>query len=197
MPSSPSNTPRCGQRMLQRTLEEWGGNSDLWVFGYASLIWRPEGNVREVRAAKIHGHHRALEMWSRVNRGTYDNPGLVFALIHGGSCHGVVQRIAQADVPEFLPLLWRREMPNPVYDPKWLYAHTEHGAVKALGFTLSRQSPSYTGQLPDAVYQHIFRHAAGRFGTTLAYAQQTHDQLAAMGIHDQALARLLKLVPRD
>jgi len=32
-------------------------------------------------------------MRSRVNRGTPEQPGLVFALLHGGSCHGVVYRV--------------------------------------------------------------------------------------------------------
>lgn len=192
MSMSPQRPARCGQRMLQRTLDEWGHGGDLWVFGYASLIWRPEGPVQEVRPAKVHGSHRALQMWSRVNRGTPQNPGLVFALISGGSCHGVVQRIAHADVAEYLPQLWLREMPNPVYDPKWLTAHTPLGPVKALAFTLSRQSPSYTGQLDASTYRHIFKHSAGRFGTTLDYARQTHEQLTALGIQDRALARLLK-----
>jgi cation transport protein ChaC len=195
----PNSDPmqRCSQRMLECTLGEWGGSGDLWVFGYASLIWRPEGEVKEVRSAKIHGHHRALQMWSTVNRGTPGNPGLVFALVSGGSCQGVVQRIAQADVPDFLPLLWLREMPNPVYDAKWVKAETAQGVVRALAFTLCRQSPSYTGHLPEATYRHIFRHATGRYGSTLSYAQQTHDHLLAMGINDRALERLLRLSCTD
>ncbi|NBY05742.1 MAG: gamma-glutamylcyclotransferase, partial [Betaproteobacteria bacterium] len=32
-------------------------------------------------------------------------------------------------------------------------------------------------------------------GTTLDYAQQTYDQLLALGIHDQALADVLRWAP--
>lgn len=183
---------RCGQTMLAHTLATWASqNSDLWVFAYASLIWRPEGAVQEVRPARVHGHHRALKMWSRVNRGTPQTPGLVFALLPGGCCQGVVQRIAQDDVAHYLPQLWMREMPNPVYDPKWLTAHTPQGPVNALAFTLNRRSPNHTGTLTPAEYHRIFEHATGRYGTTLDYARQTHEQLAQLGIHDHALARLL------
>jgi cation transport protein ChaC len=196
MPASQPIGARCGNRMLQRTLAEWGGGEDLWVFAYASLIWRPEGDVREVRPARVLGWHRALHMWSRVNRGTPDRPGLVFALISGGSCHGVVQRISAREVPEYLPRLWLREMPNPVYDPRWLLARTPQGPVRALGFTLSRLSPSFTGRLSDDTYRDIFRHAVGRYGSTLDYAHQTHVQLAQLGIHDRALARLMALAPQ-
>ena len=72
--------------LLDATRREWGGKADLWVFGYASLIWRPDFEVAEHRAAKVHGWHRALKMWSRVNRGTPETPGLVFALLTGGCC---------------------------------------------------------------------------------------------------------------
>jgi cation transport protein ChaC len=193
-----SLTPtRCGQTMLAHTLATWAAqNSDLWVFAYASLIWRPEGTVQEVRPARVHGHHRALKMWSRVNRGTPQTPGLVFALLPGGCCQGVVQRIAQADVPRYLPQLWLREMPNPVYDPRWLTAHTPQGPVTALAFTLNRRSPNHTGTLTPAEYRRIFEHATGRYGTTLDYARQTHEQLAQLGIRDRALARLLGHAPQ-
>ena len=65
------------------------------MFGYASLIWRPEFDAVEQRPARVHGWHRALEMRSRINRGTPECPGLVFALVAGGSCRGMAYRIAR------------------------------------------------------------------------------------------------------
>ena len=73
---------------IERIAREWGGRDDLWVFGYASLIWRPDIEVAERRLSTVHGWHRALKMWSRINRGTPERPGLVFALLPGGSCQG-------------------------------------------------------------------------------------------------------------
>lgn len=184
--------------MLAQLEREWAqAGGDLWVFAYASLIWRPEHPVAESQPAKVHGYHRALQMWSRVNRGSPQEPGLVFALINGGSCLGVVQRVAQADVPGYLPRLWAREMPNPVYDPKWLAAATPHGTVRALAFTLSRTSPNYTGQLEACRYRRIFESSVGRYGSTLDYARDTHRQLAELGIHDQALGQLLSHAPNS
>ncbi len=179
--------------MLQRTKEQWGGDKDLWVFGYASLIWRPEFDFAERRAAHVHGWHRALRMWSRVNRGTDACPGLVFAMLSGGSCHGMVFRIPQRDAHAALERLWVREMPTPVYDPRWLPCQTPQGTVQALAFTLSRSSPSHTGHLPVHEYQRIFRQAEGRYGSTHDYANDTYEGLRAVGIHDRALGRLLEL----
>ncbi len=177
--------------MLEQVRREWGGQSDLWVFAYASLIWRPDFDVAERRVARVHGWHRALQMWSRVNRGTPACPGLVFALLSGGCCQGMALRVAQPDAEEVLEKLWLREMVTGVYDPKWLHCATPQGAVKALAFTLSRKSPNFAGKLTEAQFQQIFRHASGRYGTTLDYAEQTLDGLKAHGIHDHALKQIL------
>ncbi len=182
--------------MLEAVRKDWGGTSDLWVFGYASLIWRPDFEVAEHRLAKVHGWHRALKMWSRVNRGTPECPGLVFALLSGGSCHGMVLRVSGNNVPQVLDKLWLREMVTGVYDPKWLTCSTSLGPVRALAFTLSRQSPNFTGELPSDHYRQIFSESCGRYGTTLEYARQTLDSLKDHGIHDHALRHLLSHAPR-
>lgn len=183
--------------MLERALHEWGGHQDLWVFGYGSLIWRPDFDYAERRPAKVHGWHRALKMWSRINRGTPECPGLVFGMLSGGSCRGMVFRVDKAHASQVMIALWQREMVTAVYDPRWLACQTPHGPVRALAFTLSRRSPNHTGVLPDHEYCRIFEQASGRFGTTRDYAQTTHDELLRHGIHDQALARLIALTHRQ
>ena len=204
LPPPPRCTPpttwepsqRNGAQMMADTLAQWrsmGPRADLWVFGYASLVWRPEFEAAEQRIARVHGFHRCLHMYSRVNRGTPERPGLVFALMPGGSCTGMALRLPHDQVEASMPALWAREMPNPVYDPKWLLCQTDQGPVRALAFTLSPRSPNHTGPLSDAQYRAIFAHARGRYGTTLDYARQTLDGLRAHGIEDRALARILKL----
>ncbi|MDO8278282.1 MAG: gamma-glutamylcyclotransferase [Burkholderiaceae bacterium] len=180
--------------MLARVVQDWGGREDLWVFGYGSLIWRPDFEFVEHRKAKVHGWHRSLKMWSRINRGTPECPGLVFALLSGGSCRGVVFRIPRAHAPAILDALWQREMSTGVYDPRWLNCATDAGAVKALAFTLSRRSPNYTGDLGEAEYRRIFAQSRGLYGTTHDYAHHTFHGLRRHGIHDRALAQLLKLI---
>ena len=188
---------RDPQPMLERAIEEWGGHEVLWIFGYGSLIWRPEFDFSERRPAHLHGWHRALKMWSRINRGTPQCPGLVFGLLSGGSCRGMVFRIPAAQGLETLGRLWLREMPTGVYDPRWLDCVTPHGRVRALAFTLSRRSPNFTGELSEARYREIFAHACGRYGTSLEYARQTLEELQRHGIHDAALMRLLRLAEAE
>ncbi len=189
--------PRDPQLMLARTLREWGGHEDLWLFGYGSLIWRPDFEFAERLPAQVHGWHRALKMWSRLNRGTPERPGLVLGLLSGGSCRGMAFRIARANAAEVLAGMWDREMALAVYDPRWLACRTPQGTVKAMAFTLSRSSPSHTGVLEEAEYRRIFAGASGRFGTTHDYAQRTWEELRRLGIHDRQLERLLRLARRD
>ena len=183
--------------MLAQVREQWGGERDLWVFGYASLIWRPEFDAAEHRPALVRGWHRAFQMRSRVNRGTPEQPGLVYALVSGGMCRGMAYRIPRHRAAAELPRLWQREMPNGVYDPRWLRCQTADGEVIALGFTLSRRSPNFTGRLDDGEMLHILRHANGRYGSTLDYLVRTAEALHHHRMCDRESARLLALARRQ
>jgi glutathione-specific gamma-glutamylcyclotransferase len=182
--------------MLERLRAQWGGRHDLWVFGYASLIWRPEFVAEERRDATVHGWHRALRMRSRVNRGTPETPGLVFALLPGGSCRGVVYRLSRERAHHELDALWAREMPTGVYDPRWLPCRTPQGPVQALAFTLSRRSEACLPPLADEHLLHVLRHARGRYGTTLEYLAETAHALSRHGVTDREIERLMRLARR-
>jgi glutathione-specific gamma-glutamylcyclotransferase len=182
--------PRPMLEHAKRTLD---AQQDLWVFGYASLIWRPEFDADEQRPAVVHGWHRALEMRSRVNRGTPDCPGLVFALVPGGSCRGMAYRVGRDRAAAELERLWDREMPTGVYDPKWLTCRTTQGRIQGLAFTLSKRSPAHVAPLCDPEMVDLLRCAAGRFGSTLDYLLETATSLRGCGIKDRDVERLVAL----
>lgn len=184
--------------LLESTWTQWRQRreSGLWVFGYASLIWNPEVRHTQRLPARVHGYHRALRMWSRVNRGSPQVPGLVFALLPGGTCRGMVMHIEAAHARAELERLWQREMPTGVYDPTWLRCRTANGEVRALGFTLDRRSPNHTGDLDDETLLRILREARGRYGSTLDYVHRTHHCLHEAGIRDRALGRIVRLAHR-
>jgi len=179
--------------MLEQVRQQWGGHRDLWVFGYASLIWRPEFDFAEHRPALVRGWHRAFQMRSRINRGSPEQPGLVYALLSGGTCRGMVYRIHGHRAAEELTRLWQREMPTGVYDPRWLRCQTAGGDVTALAFTLSRRSPNFTGRLSDEEMLHILQHAKGRYGSTLDYLLRTAEALRQHRMCDRESERLTVL----
>ncbi|WP_256351722.1 gamma-glutamylcyclotransferase, partial [Pseudomonas gingeri] len=83
-------------------------------------------------------------------------PGLVFGLDRGGSCSGFAYRLPEDQLEASLYALWQREMPYPSYRPHWLTCRLEDGSqVQALGFVLERHLPSYAGNLPDIVLNHV------------------------------------------
>jgi len=178
---------------LAHTLASWDRASDLWLFGYGSLIWNPGLPSVENVHARVHGYHRGLYLWSRVNRGTPERPGLVLALDRGGSCAGVAFRLAANGVMPHLEALWRREMPMGSYRPAWLPCTLADGRrVSALTFVIRRDVPSYTGRLTDETMRTVFACATGRYGTTLDYVRRTVEALRESGIPDRALEQLLR-----
>ena len=189
LPQFPGRDP---QDMLECTLAT-RPEGDLWVFGYGSLIWNPEVAHDEVRPARVWGWRRTLRMWSRINRGTEQTPGLVFALMSGGSCSGIALRVPQRRAEAELRQLWKREMPRAVYDPRWISCQTPQGRLRALAFTLAPSSPSYTGVLDDAQLLDILRTCRGRYGTTLDYVARTARALRDIGIRDAEVERVMRL----
>ncbi|MDR5778500.1 gamma-glutamylcyclotransferase [Caballeronia sp. LZ065] len=177
----------------EAALAGWDGRSDLWLFGYGSLIWNPGLPTLEAVRARVHGYHRGLYLWSRVNRGTPEQPGLVLALDRGGSCSGMAFRLAGADAAEHLEVLWRREMAMGSYRPAWLPCTFADGRrVEALAFVMRREASSYTGKLPDPIVRTVLGCASGRYGTTLDYVSRTVEALRESGMPDRALEALLK-----
>ena len=163
-------------------------SGDIWVFGYGSLIWNPLLHFTEKRAAKIYGLHRSFCLWSRVNRGTLEAPGLVLGLDQGGACAGVVYRVERARARDELLLMWRREMSTGAYVPTWMKTRTPAGSVLALCFVIDHKLPSYAGRLDPAVAAKTINTAAGLYGPCLDYFTNTAQGLVEHGIDDPEMS---------
>jgi cation transport protein ChaC len=178
---------------LDHTLSQWRDPDEFWIFGYGSLIWRPELPALETIKGRVPGYHRGLYLWSRINRGTPLQPGLVLALDRGGCCTGVAYRVDQTDLRSKLEALWLREMAMGSYRPAWLRCVLADGRqVSALTFVMRRGIPTYAGRLPDEVVRTVFQLACGRYGTTLDYVTRTVEALRESGICDATLEALLE-----
>jgi len=181
---------------LHQALAGWDRTSPVWLFGYGSLIWNPEVTYDRRIPARVHGYHRRLCLWSRVNRGTLECPGLVAGLDRGGSCAGVAYRLPAATARDELEQLWEREMFMGSYAPRWLdcrLSTREKGTlVSALGFVVRRDAQNYAGKLSETEILAVFeRGSCGRFGTSLDYLIKTVSSLREHGLSDPHLERLL------
>lgn len=178
------------QVSMENALSHWKNDQDVWIFGYGSLIWRPEFEFVESRMAKLDGHHRALCLWSRINRGTPELPGLVFGLEQGGHCTGKVFRIAAEHVKKTFEAVWVREMSTGSYLPDWKTCQTEHGEVSALAFIINPESPGYVQEPHEEDLIEIIMRASGIYGPCVDYVMQTAIALQEVGICDERLAKL-------
>ena len=182
------------EKSLNAALAGRRTDAPVWVFGYGSLVWNPMMRFAERRVAKVRGYHRGFYLWSRVNRGSPERPGLVLGLDRGGSCGGVAYRLHADHVPEEFKLLWRREMLTGAYTARWVEARTHSGLVNALTFVVDRAAPGYTGRMSDEDIINIVVDAHGHFGSCADYLLDTATSLTRHGISDQRMRRLARLL---
>jgi len=175
---------------LQATLASPHRQPDVWLFAYGSLVWNPVLDYEDRCVVSVHGYHRSFCLWSRVNRGTPEAPGLVLGLDRGGRCTGVAYRIPRALAEGELRLLWRREMLLGSYSPRWVHATRGDEAFRALAFVVDRARSGYAGRLPIERIVAVLRRARGRIGSGVDYLRLTVDGLAAHGIRDPHLLRV-------
>ena len=166
---------------------------DIWVFGYGSLMWRPNFPHSDVQPALLRGYHRALCIYSTEYRGTRERPGLVLGLDLGGSCRGRAMKVTRRHADEVLGYLHEREMTNRVYKPKWLPVTVPSGKVPAYAFVADRGHEQYTGRMADVDAVKLILQGCGKRGHCLDYLQSTVRHLDELGIPDGPVHRLVRL----
>ncbi|QJR14116.1 gamma-glutamylcyclotransferase [Usitatibacter palustris] len=179
---------------LRAALEPWTPGTPFWIFAYGSLMWNPSFSFDARHVATVRGYHRSFRVWSRINRGTPENPGLVLTLECGGSCRGLIYRIAPDRVQEEMGRIWKREMNYGSYRPKWLNCSVGDETIRALVFTVNRTCTGYSGAIPEDIMVQALASAAGRYGPAHDYLFKTTETLRAHGIRDARVEHLAGLV---
>lgn len=179
---------------LQQTLARRPEGPSLWLFGYGSLVWNPFVRFLERRPGTVRGYHRSFCLWSRINRGTPERPGLALGLEPGGACRGSLFRIDAAIAEQELRILWRREMLMGSYHPRWVRARSRSEDLIALTFVINRSAPGYAGKLSETQIVDTMLRAAGLYGSSADYLLRTVEGLNHCGIRDTRLERLRDLV---
>ena len=172
--------------------------SDLWVFGYGSLMWRPGFDFAERQLAWLRGYHRALCIYSHVHRGTPERPGLVLGLDRGGSCRGVAFRVEAVKAEATLAYLRAREQVTSVYVERRVRLRLDDGReVEALTYVVDRRHDQYAGKLPLETIIRYVREGVGESGDNPAYVLNTHRHLAELSLRDPVLAHLVRALDLD
>lgn len=169
----------------------------LYVFGYGSLMWRPDFPFRERQMATVHGRHRRLCIYSWVHRGTPERPGLVLGLDRGGTCRGVIFAVDGPDANDTVAALRAREQVTAVYLEKTVRARLEDGrVVEALTYVVDRTHDQYAGRLSLDETVNVVFGAVGRSGANEDYVLSTADHLEEIGVRDPALSAVAGVLRR-
>lgn len=171
----------------------------LWIFGYGSLLFRPDFPFEERRPARIQGFRRRLDQGSPDHRGTPERLGRVATLVRdeGAWVGGAVHRVAERDEERVLAQLDHREQGG--YERVTIAAlpvdsddHRE--TITATTWIATPDNPFHLGPEPLAVMIAQIRAAVGPSGPNVEYVLRLADALRALGIEDphvDALARAL------
>lgn len=184
---------------LHKDLERFSAvlpRGDLWVFGYASLMWAPDFRYAERHTGLVHGLHRSLCVYSHRYRGTPERPGLVMGLCRGGSCWGVAFRVERRQVARTLRLLWDREMPNRVYEPRLVPVRIGRRTVRALTFVADPRHRQFSGRLSVKETARIVAQGCGQRGENRHYLEQTVAHMDELGLPEGHLHDVLGAVRR-
>ena len=170
---------------------------ELWVFGYGSLIWNPEFAVARHQIARLQDWRRSFCMHSIHHRGTVADPGLVLALDQapGSHCDGVAFLVAAGAEAETLAALRDRELISAAYLERYLTVDLAGGGqVQALAFVIDRDHAQYCGGMAMRRQAQIIATATGGRGRNRDYLFATARHLAELGIADDELTELERLV---
>ena len=130
LPPAETATDDDFRQFTQEILAGSDGSDQIWVFAYGSLIWKPACEFVEIRTGLLRGWHRAFCLgWNTWFRGSENNPGLMLALDHGGSCKGALYRLPTEAVEVNLRRLLEREMslkPS-AFPPRWVTVGAKTG----------------------------------------------------------------------
>ena len=163
-------------------------HGELWVFGYGSLMWRPGFAYAFRCKASLRGWRRSLCIYSHVYRGTPEKPGLVLGLDRGGACAGVAFRVKASVRESTIRYLRDREQATSVYLERMVPVTLASGErVSALTYVADRLHGQYAGRLEREAMLAIVQEGHGQSGDNAAYVIETHDHLAAIGVHDSDL----------
>lgn len=173
---------------------------DVWIFGYGSLVWRPDIPFADSRPAAIEGWARRFWQGSTDHRGVPGAPGRVVTLVESPAdlCWGRAFLVTADDREAVIDQLDYRE--------KGGYSLAEvslrfggHGADEAdeaagLVYMATPNNPNYLGPAPLADIAAQVRVSHGPSGPNIEYVLRLADALRDIGADDPHVFELERLL---
>ncbi|XP_056284065.1 glutathione-specific gamma-glutamylcyclotransferase 1 [Pseudoliparis swirei] len=151
-----------------------GKASSLWIFGYGSLVWKPDFEYRRSHVGSIRGYKRRFWHGDNFHRGDDELPGRVVTLIEDDDARtwGVAFEVTGAEVEESLKYLNVRETVRGGYVTKTVEFFPDgekQPSVPALVYIATEDNALYLGPASPETIGVQIAVCCGKTGHNLEY----------------------------
>ncbi|RAL20493.1 gamma-glutamylcyclotransferase [Lujinxingia litoralis] len=160
----------------------------MWIFGYGSLIWRPNFDYQARLCGEIRGYTRVFYQGSPDHRGVPEAPGRVVTLLPEptAATFGVAFQLAPDQAERTLHQLDLREQGGyqrrllPVFAP----GHDTPLLDEALVYMATAENPHFLGAASPEAIAHQVALSHGPSGPNTEYVLRLAEALRAEGADD-------------
>lgn len=176
---------------------------NIWIFGYGSLVWRPDFPFIEARKAQIFGWKRRFWQGSTDHRGIPGAPGRVVTLVKDSDavCWGTAYLVDAKDREDVLIKLNYREKDGySIHNVSVSFTCSEECSVPGLIYIANPGNPQWLGEAPLREIAEQVRTSAGWSGENSEYVVKLARSLQQIGARDPhvfEIARLLGCTPTE
>jgi cation transport protein ChaC len=152
---------------INRRMDQFDRHASVWLFGYGSLIFKPDFPFLERRPAHIDGWSRRFWQGSHDHRGTPAAPGRVVTLAPdaGAVCHGMAYLVTPE---EFAHLDYREK----------------NGYLRGIVYIATHENAAYLGPASEREIARQIASACGPSGANSEYLLALASALRELGKFD-------------
>ncbi len=174
-------------------------SDEHWIFGYGSLVWRPDFPYRVRVPAFIKGWKRRFWQGSTDHRGVPGAPGRVVTLLReaGAVCWGMAYDIGGDDLKATLKHLDYREKGGYSIQTTDLYFTAGSNATStanAVIYVGTPENPNYLGPADIGAIACQVKASRGPSGPNDEYVLRLAETLREMGVDDPHVFDIEELI---
>ncbi|KAM3871335.1 glutathione-specific gamma-glutamylcyclotransferase 1-like [Diretmus argenteus] len=148
--------------------------SNLWIFGYGSLVWKPDFKYKRSKVGYVKGYKRRFWHGDDFYRGDKQKPGRVVTLVedHDACTWGVAYEVTDSQIEESLQYLNMREAVLGGYVTEiveFVPRENDQAKLLALVYIATSDNPIYLGPASETEIASQIAICRGNTGHNMEY----------------------------